>query len=94
MRLAFFVVSFSNGELVVRVKKNKLDLAQNKISEIKKAANILYGEIRVTLLAGEVEKASVSEAIESQMVDEDVKMADITEDIENLFGMPVDIIDN
>lgn len=86
--------SFAGGELVVRIKKNKLDLAENKIKEITKAANILYGDIRVSLLAGEVEKVSESEAIESKMVEDDVKMAEITEDIENLFGMSVDIIDN
>lgn len=85
--------SFVNGELVVRVKKNKLDLANNKINEIKKAANILFGEIRVSLLPGEVEKSAVNEALESQLVEEDIKMDELASDVEGLFGLKVDIVD-
>ena len=86
--------SFENGELTVRVKKNKYNLAENKISEIRKAANILYGDIRVTLLESEEPKTAITESAANEMIDQDTRMGEITEDIENLFGVPVDIIDN
>lgn len=86
--------SFENGELIVRVKKNKLDLANNKLSEIKKAATILFGDIKVNLLEGETIARAESEVLENQMVDEDVRMEELASDIQELFGVGVEILDN
>lgn len=88
--------SFEGNELVVRVKKNKIDLANNKLEEITSAARALYGDgIRVTLVGGEIERTKMStiEAEAEEVVDEDAKMNEIAGDISNLFGVEVDIID-
>lgn len=84
---------FENNELIVRVKSNKLTLAQDKLSEIKKAANILFGDIKVSLLETENISNAQTEAIETQMVDDDVKMEELTSDIEGLFGVSVEVLD-
>ena len=85
--------SFENNQLIVRIKSNKLALAQDKMSEIKKAANILYGDIKVSLLESENISNAQTEAVESQMVDDDVKMDELTSDIEGLFGVSVEVLD-
>ena len=86
--------SYEDGELTVRVKKNKIDLANNKLEEITSAAKALYGDgVRVTLLGGEIETRHMAEVEVDQVVDDDTRMNEIAEDISNLFGVEVDIID-
>lgn len=87
--------AFENGELVVRVKRNKISLANNKLEDITKAAKALYGDgIRVSLQEGDIERASQPDSIEvDEVIDADAMMNEIAGDISNLFGVEVDIID-
>lgn len=90
--------AFEDGILVVHVKKNKLDLAMNKMEEIIKAAKNLYGtETRVEIHEGEIEGVSrntgVFEAVTDEVMNEDDMMNELAGDIGDLFGMEVDILD-
>ena len=90
--------SYEEGILVVNVKKNKLDLAMNRMSDILNAAKELYGQTtRVEIHEGEIEASrrntAVLEAITDEMMNEDDKVNEIVNDIGSFFGVDVDIID-
>ena len=89
--------AFEDGILEVHVKKNKIDLAMNKMEEIIKTAKDLYGqETRVEIHEGEIEgrrNTAVMEAVTDEMMNEDDLMNELAGDIGSLFGMEVDILD-
>lgn len=89
--------SYEDGILTVHIKKNKIDLAMNRMEEILKAAKDLYGqETRVEIHEGDVESrrgTAVMEAVTDEMMNEDDMMNELANDIGNLFGVEVDILD-
>lgn len=90
--------SYEDDILLVHVKKNKLDLALNKMEEIIRAAKDLYGQTtRVEIHEGEVDaprrNTDVFDAITDEVMNEDDMMNELASDIGNLFGVDVDILD-
>lgn len=91
--------SYDNEELIIRIKKNKLSLAEDKLDDIISMAKKIYGpSIYVTLRGGELEPKhknvpEMSEAETNEVMDEDTRMSELTDDLSNLFGMEVDVID-
>ena len=90
--------SYEDGVLEVHVKKNKMDLADNKMGDINKAAKDLYGQTtRVVIREGMVDtgrrNTAYYEAITDTMMNEDDMINELANDISNLFGMDVDITD-
>ena len=99
--------SFDNAELVVRIKKNKYNIAEEHAAEITEAAKSLYGrEIYVTMVAGDIEKKAsdriisaavtadaVYEADADEVMNEDDRVNDLTEDISSLFGISPEVLD-
>lgn len=90
--------SYEDGILLVHVKKNKMDLALNKMEEIIRAAKELYGQTtRVEVHEGDIEaprrNTAVFEAVTDEVMNEDDIMNELASDIGNLFGVDVDILD-
>lgn len=93
--------SYVNGELTIRIKKNKMSIADQKRDEISSIAKKIYGQSTVvTLKAGDIlaiERGvapEVSEAETSAVLDEDAMVSELTDDLSKLFGMNIDVIDN
>ena len=90
--------SYEDGVLEVHVKKNKMDLANNKMSEIVKAAKDLFGPgTRVVIREGEIDtgrrNTAYFEMMADEVMNEDDMINELANDIGNLFGMDVDILD-
>ena len=89
---------YEDGVLLVHIKKNKLDLALNRMEEIIRAAKELFGQTtRVEIHEGDVEaprrNTAVFEAVTDELMNEDDMTNELASDIGNLFGIDVDILD-
>ena len=90
--------SYEDGVLEVHVKKNKMDLANNKMSDIIKASKDLFGQgTRVVIREGEIDtgrrNTAYFEMMADEVMNEDDMINELANDIGNLFGMDVDILD-
>ena len=88
---------FDSGELIVKVRPNKIKLAEDKLGDITRMARGLYGQdVFVTLKAGDPDEEpgraeTVSEQETTQILEEDVSINDVAADIEGLFGIKPEI---
>ncbi|MBQ0017719.1 MAG: DNA polymerase III subunit gamma/tau [Clostridiales bacterium] len=92
--------SFSNSELVIKVKKNKLGLAEANLSQLKDIARKLYGQdIVVTLKGGEILAIEqgfappINEAETDEVMSEDERVNELASDLGALLGQSVEVID-
>lgn len=90
--------SYEDGVLEVHVKKNKMDLANNKMSDIVRAAKDLFGQsTRVVIHEGEIDtgrrNTAYFEMMADEVMNEDDMINELASDISNLFGVDVDILD-
>lgn len=81
---------YSNGELVINIKKNKQGLAENKISDIKSVAERLYGNVKLVFVGvDDINKNTNAENQEDSNAEVDIN--EIAESASELFGIKVDI---
>ena len=90
--------SYEDDVLEVHVKKNKMDLANNKMGDIAKAAKDLFGpNTRVVIREVELDmgrrNTAYFEMMADEVMNEDDMINELASDISNLFGLDVDILD-
>lgn len=87
--------SYEDGELTVTVRPGKLQLAEERASEIVNTAKQLFGpDVFVVLRGGEIGRSSAapanagsSEDETSRIIDEDISVNEVIEDVQDLFGI-------
>ena len=93
---------FENGELAVTVRPGKMRLANDKLSDIRNAVQMLYGKgVMVTLRSGDPAErsnnagmsaaAGMTEQEAGRIIDDDVNVNDVAADVESLFGIKPEI---
>jgi len=87
--------SYEDGELTVTVRPGKLQLVEERASEIVNTAKQLFGpDVFVVLRGGEIGRSSAapanagsSEDETSRIIDEDISVNEVIEDVQDLFGI-------
>lgn len=92
--------SFSGSELLIKVKRNKLGLAEANLSQLTDIARKLYGQdVVVTLKGGEILAIEqgfappINEEETDEVMSEDERLSELASDLGALLGQSVEVID-